>query len=218
MSDIFQEVDDDVRRDKAAEFWAKYQNFVYAAAALIVIGVAGYRFYDYRRTAQAEAASAQFQHALKLSVDGKADEAVPIFTKLQNDGTGGYSVLARLTLAGETLKKDPKAGAEAYDAIANDAAVDPLLRDNARLRAALARLDSGDVAGAKGALDILAAGNGVYRNTARLALAAQALKDKDFAAAGKQLDAIVSDPGAPQAERQSAETLLGVVASNPPAK
>jgi hypothetical protein len=32
MSDIFQEVDEEVRRDKAAEFWKKYQNQILAAA------------------------------------------------------------------------------------------------------------------------------------------------------------------------------------------
>ncbi len=37
MSDIFQEVDEDVRRDKAAEFWKKYQNVILAAAALVVL-------------------------------------------------------------------------------------------------------------------------------------------------------------------------------------
>ena len=31
MSDIFQEVDEEVRRDKAAEFWKKYQNQILAA-------------------------------------------------------------------------------------------------------------------------------------------------------------------------------------------
>jgi hypothetical protein len=214
MSDIFQEVDEDVRRDKAAEFWAKYQNYVYGLVALVVLATAGYRFYDFRRTREAEVAGAAYQQALKLSLEGKSDDAVAAFAKLQSDSATGYRVLARMAIAAETLKKDPKAGAEAFDAIANDSAVDPLLRENARLRAALARLDSGDLDAAKGALDTLAAATGVYRNTARLALAAQALKDKDFAAAGKQLDAVVADPAAPQAERQSAETLLGVVASN----
>ena len=33
MSDIFREVDEDVRRDRAAEFWKKYQNYVIAFAA-----------------------------------------------------------------------------------------------------------------------------------------------------------------------------------------
>jgi len=214
MSDIFQEVDEDVRRDKAAVLWDKYQYVVYGLAALIVIGTAGYRFYDYQRSNAAEAAGAEFQSAIKLSLEGKPDDSIPVFTKLQTQGGAGYRALARLSLAAETAKKDPKAGAEAFDAIANDSGVDPLLRDNARLRAALARLDSGDVPAAKGALDALSGPTGVYRNTARLALAAQALKDKDYAAAGKALDAIVADAGAPQAERQAAETLLGVVASN----
>ena len=35
--------------------------------------------------------------------------------------------------------------------------------------------------------------------------------------AGKWLDLVVADPAAPASERQSAESLLGVVASNAPA-
>jgi hypothetical protein len=49
MSDIFREVDEDVRRDKAAEFWKKYQNYIIAGAALIVLAAAGWRFYENRR-------------------------------------------------------------------------------------------------------------------------------------------------------------------------
>lgn len=218
MSDIFREVDEDVRRDKATELWNQYQNYVYALVAIIVLATAGYRFYDYRRTAEAEAAGAAYQAALKLGLQGKTDEAIAAFSKVESEGAAGYRTLARMAIAGETSKKDPKAGAEAFDAIANDASVDPLLRDATRLRAALARLDAGDVAAAKGALDALAAGNGAYRNSARLALAAEALKEKDYASAGKTLDAIVADPVAPEAERQAATTLLGVVASNAPAK
>jgi hypothetical protein len=218
MSDIFREVDEDVRRDKATELWNQYQNYVYALVAIIVLATAGYRFYDYRRTAAAEAAGAAYQAALKLGLQGKTDEAIAAFAKVEAEGAAGYRTLARMAIAGETSKKDPKAGSEAFDAIANDASVDPLLRDATRLRAALARLDAGDVAAAKGALDALAAGNGAYRNSARLSLAAEALKEKDYASAGKTLDAIVADPVAPEAERQAATTLLGVVASNAPAK
>ena len=42
MSDIFQEVDEEVRRDKATEFWKKYQNQILAAAVLIVLASAGF--------------------------------------------------------------------------------------------------------------------------------------------------------------------------------
>jgi len=218
MSDIFREVDEDVRRDKAAEFWSQYQTYVYAAAALIVLATAGYRFYDYRRTTAAEAAGAAFQQALKLDADGKSADAKTSLAQLQSDAPSGYRVLARFAAAADSVKADPKAGAEAYDALANDSAVDPLFREAARLRAALARLDAGDVTSAKGALETLASATGTFRNTARLALGALALKDKDYKVAGTWLDQVVADPLAPQTERASAETLLGVVASNAPAK
>jgi len=66
MGDIFQEVDEEVRRDKAAEFWKKYQNLIYAAAAVIVLATAGYRYYDYHQTQARQAAGEAFQQALKF--------------------------------------------------------------------------------------------------------------------------------------------------------
>jgi hypothetical protein len=217
MSDIFKEVDEDVRRDKAAEFWAKYQNYFLGAAALIVLATAGYRFYDYRRLQSAEAAGAAFQQALADSRDGKGAEAAAAIAKLTADAPKGYQILARFADAAQKAKSDAKAGASAYDALAADASLDPPMREAARLRAALARVNAGDVDAAKPALEALAAPDGVYRNTARLTLGAMALGGHDYAGAGKWLDLVVADPSAPQTERASAEQLLGVVASNAPA-
>jgi hypothetical protein len=63
----------------------------------------------------------------------------------------------------------------------------------------------------------LATPTGVFRNTARLTLGGIAIQAKDYAAAGKWLDLVAADPASPASERQSAESLLGVVASNAPA-
>jgi len=217
MSDIFQEVDEDVRRDKAAELWEKYQFVVYAAAALIVLATAAYRVYDYRQTASRQAAGAIFQQALTLDSQGKSAEADAELKKLAADAPAGYRTLARFVEAAQTLKTDAKSGAAAYDALANDSTVDPLLRDAARLRAALARVDAGETDAAKSALETLAVSGGAYRHTARLTLGSLALQNKDYATAGKWFDAVVADPEAPDAERRAAESLLGVVASNSPA-
>jgi hypothetical protein len=217
MSDIFQEVDEEVRRDKAVEFWTKYQNHLFALAVLIILATAGYRFYEYRRLTAAEAAGAAFQDALRLDHDGKIAEAEAALAKLQSEAPSGYQMLGRFIAAGLKAKSDPKAAVVAYDALANDASLDPLLRGDAALRAALIRLDVGDVEAAKTGLTALATPTGPYRHTARLTLGAMAIGDKDYAAAGKWLDSIVADPETPQAERRDAETLLGVVAANPPA-
>ena len=217
MSDIFQEVDEEVRRDKALEFWTKHQNLIFAVGVLIVLATAGYRFYEYRRLQASEAAGAAFQQALDLDRDGKADDARAALAKVAGDAPGGYRALARFAEAELTAKSDPKAGAAAYDALADDTSLDPLFRDAARLRAALARLAAGDLEAAKSQLETLATPTGVFRNTARLTLGAIAIQAKDYAAAGKWLDLVVADPAAPASERQSAESLLGVVASNAPA-
>ena len=107
---IFREVDEDVRRDKAAEFWAKYQNYVIGLAALIVLATAGYRFYDYRREQTAEAAGAAFQQALTDIRDGKNAEAAAAIAKLTSDAPKGYQVLARFADAALKAKADAKAG------------------------------------------------------------------------------------------------------------
>jgi hypothetical protein len=217
MSDIFQEVDEEVRRDKALEFWTKYQNLILAAAVLIVVVTAGYRYYQYRSLQASEAAGAAFQQALDLDRDGKTAEAQAALAKVAGDAPGGYRALARFAEAALMAKSDPKAGAAAYDALADDDSLDPLFRDAARLRAALARLAAGDAEAAKSELETLATPTGVFRNTARLTLGAIAIQAKDYATAGKWLDLVAADPAAPDSERQSAESLLGVVASNAPA-
>jgi hypothetical protein len=217
MSDIFQEVDEEVRRDRAAEFWKKYQNLIIGAAALIVLATAGYRFYDNRRVAAEQAAGAAFQHALALDRDGKDAVADAALARLAGDAPHGYQTLARLAAAAIKAKTDPKAALADYDGLAADASIGSLFQGAARLRAALLRLDAGDLDAAKAALDGLAANGAVYRHTARLALGVIALNAGDYEGAGKWLDLVAADPEAPDAERRSAESLLGLVAANRPA-
>lgn len=211
MSDIFQEVDEEVRRDKALEFWTKYQNLILGVAVLIVLATAGYRFWDYSRTKAAQAAGAQFQSAIRLDAQNKPDEAAAALAKLKADAPRGYATLSRFVEASLALKKDSKGGIAAYDALAQDGAVDPLMRDAAKLRAALARVDAGETDAARAALESLAAGP--YRATAQLTLASLALAAKNYAGAGKILTELSADSDTPQSERRTAQTLLGLVAA-----
>ena len=215
MSDIFQEVDEEVRRDKAVEFWTRHQNSLLAVALLIVLATGGYRFWQYRQLQAAQAAGAAFQNALTLDSQGKTDEAKAALDALQREAPGGYAKLGRFIDAGLLLKKDPRAGIAAYDALANDGSLDPLMRDTAKLRAALARLNAGETDAAKAALEPLAA-SGAYRHTARLALASLAIAAKDYSAAKTRLGEVIADAEAPAADRRTAETLLGLVVSQAP--
>ncbi len=217
MSDIFQEVDEEVRRDKAAEFWKKHQNLIIGAAVLIVLATAGFRYWENRRLAAEQAAGAAFQQALALDRDGKGAEAEAAMGKLAADAPRGYQTLARLAEAAIKAKSDPKGALSAYDALAADASIGAPFQQAARLRAALLRLDAGEADAAKPALEALAASGDVYRHTARLALGVIALNAADYDGAGKWLDLVAADAEAPETEKRAAESLLGLVAANRPA-
>jgi len=73
MTDIFQEVDEEVRRDKAAEFWKKYQNYIIGGALLIVLAAGGYRYWQYEKERAAQAAGDEFQAAIAAVDAGKPD-------------------------------------------------------------------------------------------------------------------------------------------------
>jgi hypothetical protein len=210
MSDIFREVDEEVRRDQAAQIWSRYQNLFIGLAVLVVAATAGWRFYDHYRTRQAEDAGAKYQAALALARDGKTAEAEGAFEQIAKSGPKGYATLARLREAAEYSGGDPAAAVKAYD--------DPLFQNLARLRAALLRLDEADARELEGRLAPMIANDNPFRFSAREALALAALKHDDFDAAGRQLDAIVIDPQAPASMRQRAEALLAVVRSSKRAK
>ena len=100
MSDIFHEVDEEVRRDKAAEFWKKYQNLILVGAAFIVLASAGFRYWQYERERAQQAAGDQFQQALAALEGGKLDEAKAGFDKIAAEGPSGYRALAQMAAAG----------------------------------------------------------------------------------------------------------------------
>ena len=217
MSDIFREVDEDVRRDKAEEFWKKYQNHILIGALVIVAAAGGYRFWQNQRLAAAQVAGAQFEQALEQDHSGKGAEASAALGKIAADAPGGYRMLARLAQAALLSKSDAKAALAAYEGLAQDASIGPLFQDAARLRGALLRMDQGEAANAKAALEPLAASGGGFRHTAREMLGIIALNAGDLEGAGKWLDMAVSDSEAPSGVRDNAQALLGVVASGKPA-
>ncbi len=219
MTDIFQEVDDEVRRDKAAEFWKKYQNVIVAGAVLIVLAAAGFRYWQYEKEKAAQAAGDQFQAAIAAFDAGKPNDAFGGLAKIASEAPGGYRVLAEMTEAGAKASTDPTGAIAAFQAIAGNASVEPLFRDAAKLRAAFVELTvPGQSAAAAAELTSLAGADSPYHRLARLTLGALAISRGDYDDAGKQLDEVLGDPDVSSAERALAERWLGLVASNRPGK
>src|SRR5258708_2369686 len=96
VSDIFREIDEEVRRERLRKLWDQYSNVIIAMALLIIIGIGGWRLYQWWETKQAAEAGRQFETAVLLSEQGKHDEAGAAFAQLAAEGTGGYRTPARV--------------------------------------------------------------------------------------------------------------------------
>jgi hypothetical protein len=218
MADIFREVDEEVRRDKAILFFEKYRFWLIGVAVLIVAATAAWRIYDYYKTQAAEQASARFESALQLAHDGKSEEAEAAFEALAKDAPEGYRDLAQLRAIDELSIRDPAAAIKAYEALASDPSYDQSLASVARYRAALLDIDLGDPTAFAQKVAAMAGQTGGFRFSARELLALAAFKQGDYEAAGRWLDDIVSDPKAPAGLRSRAEAFLGFVRAGKPSQ
>jgi hypothetical protein len=214
VSDIFQEVDEEVRREQLNRLWQRYGNYFVALCVLIVAGVAGWRGYDYWQTKKAGEAGTAFEQAATLAETGKHQEAEAAFSKLAADGTAGYRVLARLREAGELSSTDSKAAVAAYDTIAADSSAGQLTRDLAAVRAGYLLVDSAPYPELQTRLEPLTANGRPFRHSAREILALSAWKSGDMEAARKWTDLIMTDPQTPPQTRSRAQVLSELIAAN----
>ncbi len=214
MTDIFQEVDEEVRREQLKKLWERYGAYLVAACILVVVGVGAWRGYEWWQTKQAAQSGAAFEQAVTLAEAGKHQEAAAAFAKLSTDGTGGYRVLARLREAAELARTDPKAAVAAYDAIGADGRAGQVVQDLAAVRAGLLLVDNAPYAEILQRLEPASAPDRVFRHSAREILALSAWKAGDMAAARRWTEMIISDPQTPPGPRSRAEMLSELIAAS----
>lgn len=222
MSDVFHEVEEELRRDKATELLKRHGSKLLGVALAIVLGVGGWRLYESYMFKERSADGAAFESALADLNAGKPEGATAL-TALAAKKSGAYPALARLRLASDLAAKakDDASRADAvsaYDAIAADAALPAELRDFAKLRAAYALVDHAPYADIEKRLMPLADKDGAYRHSAREGIALAAYRAGQFDKALDALQAIILDTDAPAGLRQRAELLLAVVRSGPVGK
>jgi hypothetical protein len=213
VSDIFHEVDEEVRREQLKKLWDRYGNYAVAAAVLLVVAVAAWRGYLWWEAKKAAEAGAAFEAAATLAEEGKPSEAEAAFAKIVADGTAGYRHLARMREAAALAQSDPKAAIAVYDQIAADSAVGPVLQDLAALRASALLIDTGALEEAQRRLEPLAANDRTFRHTAREFLVLAASRAGDTTAAKRWFDLIMTDAQTPAGTRSRVEMLMALGAS-----
>jgi hypothetical protein len=208
VSDIFHEVDEEVRREQLQKLWDRYGHFFIAACVLLVVAVGAWRGYQWWEAKKAVEASSRFDAASQLSEQGKHAEAEAAYAQLAREGTKGYRDLAHLREAAELTSSDPKAAVAAYDGLAGDAASGQPLKDLAVVRAGLILVDTAPLGELTKRLESAAAAGAPFRHTARELLAVAALRAGDTAALKRWSDLITNDPETPADVRSRVEMLM----------
>ena len=208
MADIFREVDEEVRAERAREIWRKYGVFVVGAAVLAVLAVGGFQLWKHMQAEAAAEASLRLEEAAVLAGQDKPADAAAAFAALAAEG-GGAGLLARFGEAAELARQgDADAALARYEALAAEEDAAPVYRDLARLFQGMTELDAGRPEAAIAALEGL---SGALRHSAAetMAAARAALGETTAAVAG--FKALADDPEAPAGVRRRAAEMLAAL-------
>ena len=212
MSDIFREIDEELRRDNLLRLWSRYGRYIITAAVVALVVAGGIVAWREHQLAERRAQSTRYAGALTLARDGKEADAAKVFAAIAEEG-GGYAVLASFEEAALLAKSGDRSAAIAdYDRIAATD-LDPGLRGLALLLSVMQSLPE---AGARQTIERLAplteSGN-PWRPTALELTALARLKSGDKSGALDLYKGLADDLAAPPSLRARAAEMAAALAS-----
>lgn len=211
MSDIFREVEEEVRRERLERIWKEYGDYIVAAAALLILAGAAWRLWNVYEGREAVRASNRFMAAQSLLESGQSRMAAENFAKLAQNAPSGYAKLSQLAEADGLAASNKQAAAlNIYRKLAGDS--DQILSAIARIRAAWLLVDGAPKSDVENLVGPLASNDSPWRDIAREILAYADYRAGAIAQAQKEFESVAKDPKAPSGVRgrsQAMATLLG---------
>jgi hypothetical protein len=213
VSDIFREIDEELRRDNLLKLWSRYGRYIVAVAVFALVVAGGIVAWRDHQLSERLAQSARYAGALALTRDGKEADAVKVFAEIDREG-GGYAVLASFEEAALLAKSGDREGAAAaYDRIAAANELDPNLRGLAVLLGAMQRMPEADPHTTIDRLAPLTASGNPWRSSAIELTALARLKLQDKSGALDLFKSLADDPAAPPGLRTRAAEMAAALAS-----
>lgn len=212
-----QEVDESLRQDRVLQFFKRYGLHILGGFAAIIIGVAGWMFWQNQQREAARAQSDEFVAALNMARDGNLEGAKAEFERMSSEGPQAYRVMSLMQRAAILQGEgDLEASIAMFDEAA-EAARDPLMRQTAQLRAAYIAADTQDFAALQTRLQPLVDAEGRISYLARELLAIEAWEAGENDLARRTLETLTLAFDAPQEVQQRAQLALAVLGPAPEA-
>ncbi|HML10127.1 MAG TPA: tetratricopeptide repeat protein [Stellaceae bacterium] len=211
MSDIFREIDEELRRDNLLKLWKQYGRYVIAAAVVVMLIAGGIVAWRNHQLSLRQAQSERYQAALALLQQGKDAEAAKIFTTVGTEG-GAYGQLAAFEAADLSARSgDVKGAIAAYDKLAASTDLAPELRDAATLLSIMNGFADSDPQTIIDRLKPLAGGDSPWRGTALDLTAAAKLKAGDQTGALDIYKQLAADTAGPEGLRERAAEMAAIL-------
>lgn len=213
MSDIFREVDEDLRHQRYIKLWRQYGVFIVGGIIAVIASVLVFSIMQSYSESKRDKASDQFFAAQKLLTEQDDPvSALAAYERLEKNAPEGYQVLARFAQAEALLDaEEPDKALATYDAIAADGSVPSEFQDLARIKGGM--LVSGSISATemRTRLGTTLSGDNIWNASAVELVAFSLYKDGNLEAASQEYLALIADTTAPPNLRTRAEEMLKVI-------
>jgi hypothetical protein len=203
VTDIFREVEEDVRREKLEKLWKAYGNYAVAGLVLLFAGIAGWQVWERHEAQERAKTSDAFIAAQRIT---NPQTAAASFADIARTAPKGYAELARLSEAGAMFASGQQSQAvDLYKQIAKD--------DNgpvgavARLRAAWATADTASRSDLADLVKPLDQPGSPWRQNAQEVMAYADYRAMDTKAALAKYAILAADPESPDSLRRRAQAM-----------
>ena len=203
MSDIFREVEEDVRRERFEKLWKNYGNYAIGALVLLFAGIAGWQVWERHDAQERAKVSDQFVAAQRIT---NPQTAASTFADIARTAPKGYASLARLSAAGAMMASGQQTQAiDLYKQIANSDKGP--VGSVARLRAAWALADTASRTELADLVKPLDQAGSPWRQNAQEVLAYADYRAMDKKSAQAKYAILAADPESPDSLRRRAQAM-----------
>lgn len=219
VNDVFDEVEVQMRADRARSFFARSWPWMLGALVLVLAAVAGVFAWRSWQASRAEQASIAYQTAMTARGGTEALGQPPqdprradaAFAQAAEGGTPGYRALALMQRAALALDRHDTATAVRFLDEAAGVAPEPVLADAAALQAAYALMDTAPLAEIERRLAPISAEDRPYRPLAREAHAVALAMAGRTADARREFVVLSLLEGSPETLRTRAQANIQVL-------
>ncbi len=209
---LFQEINEELKQEKLRSFWKKYGIFVIIAVIAILTFAVSFESIKLWQTKKAQTWSDAYAYAYNLQMQGKYDESIDIFKKIENQNGGMYKDLAQMQIANILLEQEKYDEAfTVLNTLIEDSNTNNSLRNIAIFKLASYKLDNAPKEEVEFLLNKLIDGDNSWKNIAKEMKAMLAIREGNISNALEIYNDILNNNELSESLRTRVQDMVSVL-------